>query len=69
MTINKNKTLDELTPEERMAELRFIDEVIANLIIELHSSSPSKSNQAGMRLPFWEDKRAALIRYNNQLKS
>ncbi|OEB90915.1 hypothetical protein BBN09_10780 [Vibrio parahaemolyticus] len=66
MRTYKGKTLEELTAEELKEYSILIDSTISQLTQELNSHSRTKSNQAGMRLPVWENSRTELDHYLKQ---
>ncbi|MGO2344126.1 hypothetical protein [Vibrio litoralis] len=58
--MNKVHELEKMTEEELVEYGRFIEATISSLLIESKSSSPTRSNQAGMRLDFWDKKQREL---------
>ncbi|OBU15039.1 hypothetical protein AYY19_04655 [Photobacterium aquimaris] len=49
-----------MNEQELSEHAKFIDSTIASLLLDLKSGSKVKSNQASMRLDFWENKRFEL---------
>ena len=58
--MNKVHELQKMTEEELLEHGVLIETTISSLLIESKSSSPTRSNQAGMRLDSWDKKQREL---------
>ncbi|MBE8564712.1 hypothetical protein BCT55_20650 [Vibrio splendidus] len=58
--MNQVHELKKMTEEELLEYGKLIDSTISSVLIESRSSSPTKSNQARMRLDFWDKKKSEL---------
>ncbi|MEZ8775905.1 hypothetical protein AB4369_16390 [Vibrio sp. 10N.261.49.A5] len=58
--MNKVHELQKMTEEELLEYGVLIETTISSLLIESKSSSPIRSNQAGMRLDSWDKKQREL---------
>ena len=58
--MNKVHELEKMTEEELLEYGRLIEATISSLLIESKSSSPTRSDQTGMRLDSWDKKQREL---------
>jgi len=61
--MNDTSELKKMNKQELFDHAKFIDSTIESLLLDLKSGSKVKSNQASMRLDFWENKRCELEKF------
>ncbi|MEZ8330763.1 hypothetical protein AB6C40_23270 [Vibrio splendidus] len=68
MSVYKEKNLDELSSQELNDYQNLGNRTIAQLSIELKSSSPSRAKDAQDRLIHWEERLSNLVSFLNNRK-
>ncbi|KNH10832.1 hypothetical protein ACS79_20295 [Vibrio lentus] len=68
MSVYKEKNLDELSSQELNDYQNLVNRTIAQLSIELKSSSPSRAKDAQDRLIHWEERLSNLVSFLNNRK-
>lgn len=68
MSVYKEKNLDELSSQELNDYQNLVNRTIAQLSIELKSSSPSRAKDAQDRLIHWEGRLSNLVSFLNNRK-
>ncbi|MEZ8138838.1 hypothetical protein ACED34_25370, partial [Vibrio splendidus] len=63
MSVYKEKNLDELSSQELNDYQNLVNRTIAQLSIELKSSSPSRAKDAQDRLIHWEERLSNLVSF------